>query len=147
MGRESHGLVQPGPECEALTAHLIEELHQLVDGRSGKPMVSEVVRTRDLDLGENAGDLPDLTVRWAIASPTSIESSTVGRIDPVYTSHKGHHYFNTTGFFLATGPGVVPGVFNNSVKLEDFAPTIASLLGAPLGDTDGVPFAAVFRVH
>jgi hypothetical protein len=108
-------------------------------------MVSEVVRTRDLDLGEDAGELPDLTVRWAIASPTSIESSTVGRIDPVYTSHKGHHDINMTGVFLATGPGIVPGALNNPVKLEDFAPTIANLLGAPLGDTDGVPFAADFR--
>ena len=43
VGRESHGLVQPGPEYEAFTEHLIEELHKLVDGRSGKPMVSEVV--------------------------------------------------------------------------------------------------------
>lgn len=143
VGRESDGLVQPGPECEAFTEHLIEELHQLVDGRSGKPMVSEVVRTRNLDLGENAGDLPDLIVRWAIASPTSIESSTVGRIDPVYSSRKGDHDINMTGVFLATGPRVMPGALNNSVKLEDLAPTIASLLGAPLEDTDGVPIAAV----
>ena len=145
VGREAHGLVQPGPECEAFTEHLIEELHQLVDGRSGKSMVSEVVRTCHLDLGEYASDLPDLVVRWAISSPTSIESPTVGRIEPLYTSHKGHHRIDTPGVFLATGPGVVPGALDNPVKLEDFAPTIAGLLGAPLGDTDGVPLAEVVR--
>ena len=143
VGRESHGLVQPGPECEAFTEHLIEELHQLVDGRSGKPMVSEVVRTRDLDLGENAGNLPDLIVRWAITSPTSIESPTVGRVDPVYGSSKGDHNSDMTGFFLATGPGVIPGALNNPVKLEDFAPTISNMLGDSLEVTDGVPIAAV----
>ena len=123
--------------------HLIGELHQLVDGRSRKPMVSEVIRSRDLDFGGNAGDLPDLIVRWALASPTSIESPTVGRIDPVYSSRRGEHDVKMTGFFLATGPGVVPGALNHPVKLEDFAPTIASLLGASLDDTDGAPIAAV----
>ena len=143
MGRESHGLVQPGPECEALTEHLIEELHRLVDGRSGEPMVSEIIRCRELDLRGIGDDSPDLIVRWALTSPASIESPTVGRIDPVYRSQKGDHDINMTGVFLATGPGVTPGALNNSVKLEDFAPTIASLLGAPLEYTDGVPIAAV----
>ena len=102
-------------------------------------MVSEVLRSCDLDAGGDAGDLPDLVVCWAISSPTSIESPTVGRIAPVYTSHKGHHCIDRPGFFLASGPGVVPGALDSPAKLVDFAPTIASLLGAALEDTDGVP--------
>ena len=143
VGRESNGLVQPGPECEEFMEHLTEELHRLVDGRSGKPLVSEVLRSCDLDLSENAGASPDLIVRWALASPTSIESPTVGRIDPVYSSKKGEHEADLTGFLLAAGPGVVPGALDHPVKFEDFAPTVASLLEVSLDDTDGVPIAAV----
>ena len=45
------------------------------------------------------------------------------------------------GVFLATGPGVMPGALDKSVKLEDITATIGSLLGAPLEDTDGVTIA------
>jgi predicted AlkP superfamily phosphohydrolase/phosphomutase len=143
VGRESHGLVQPGQECEEFMEHLIGELHQLVDGRSGKPMVAEIIRSRDLDLGGNADDWPDLIIRWALASSVSIESPTVGRIDPVYSSRKGEHDVEMTGLFLAIGPEVVPGAIGHPVKMEDFAPTIASLLEVSLDDTDGAPIAEI----
>jgi predicted AlkP superfamily phosphohydrolase/phosphomutase len=143
VGRESHGLVQPGQEREEFLEHLIGELHQLVDGRSGKPMVAEIVRSRDLDLSGNTDDLPDLIVRWAVASSVSIKSPTVGCINPVYSSRKGEHDVNMTGLFLATGPEVVPGALSHPVKMEDFAPTIASLLEVSLDDTDGAPIAEI----
>ena len=147
VGREPHGLVQPGQEYEELIEHLIEEFHQLVDGRSGKPMVAEVIRSRDLDLGGSVDDWPDLIVRWALTSSVSIESPTVGSVHPVYSSRKGEHDVEMTGFFFATGPEVLPGVLDHPAKMEDFAPTIASLLGMSLDETDGTPIAEICGSH
>jgi hypothetical protein len=39
--------------------------------------------------------------------------------------------------FLAVGPGVVAGASSSPVAVEDFAPTIAHLLGVPLDGFDG----------
>ena len=62
---------------------------------------------------------------------------------PVSTPSPIRRAVRMTGVFLAAGPGIQPGALKDSVLLEDFAPTIAGLLGEKLTETDGVPIAAV----
>ena len=69
----------------------------------------------------------------------------MGSVAPAYSSRKGDHPISMTGVFLATGPSVHPGALDGPVQLEDFAPTIAGLLGETLQETDGVPIAAVLN--
>jgi predicted AlkP superfamily phosphohydrolase/phosphomutase len=148
-GREADGLVQPGREYEEFVAKLIDDLHQLRDGRSGEPIVGEVERAAEIDHEGYAGELPDLIVRWARSSFAWVESPKVGRIEPsLLGGRTGDHSPEMLGMFFAVGPSVAPGRIE-TVRLEDFAPTIARLLGLPPGDTDGsaIPALGVDRVN
>ena len=140
-GRESRGLVQPGEDYEKVVAHIENELHQLVDGRSGKPLVERVIRRQEINYEGFAGSPPDLVIEWAVKAPEWIESPTVGRLDPIYYNRLGDHRMQ--GFFIAAGPTITPGQLNAPVRMEDFAPTIARMIDLPVGDTDGTPIVAL----
>lgn len=143
-GRESGGIVRPGDDYEKFVRQLVDDLHGLRDGRSGEPIVAEVVRSTDLDCAGYAGELPDLIVRWSKASLSWIESPKVGRLETlVFDGRTGDHDPAMRGIFFATGVSVPPGLLSDPVRLEDFAPTISSLLGAPPGETEGAPIAAI----
>lgn len=64
VGRESHGLVRPGPEREALCDYLISALNELADPDSGTPIVESVWRTEEVFSGPHNERLPDLFVEW-----------------------------------------------------------------------------------
>jgi predicted AlkP superfamily phosphohydrolase/phosphomutase len=141
-GREAGGIVQPGAQCDRVVAELTHDLHQLRDGRSGEPMVAQVLSVRDVDYTGYDGEMPDLIVRWAKASVWWIESPKIGRIDPVLSRGRtGDHDPAMQGLFCAVGPRIPPGPLASPVRLEDFAATISSRLGLRLGDTEGQPIA------
>ena len=141
-GRESQGRVHPGEHHDAVASHLIEELHQLRDGGTGKPLVARVVPSEEIDFTGYAGSTPDFIVEWAEKSPKWIESPTVGRIEPVYIRGRtGDHRMD--GIFFCCGPATDPGELETPVHLEDFAPTIARMMSLPIGETDGTPIDAI----
>ncbi|MBI1818550.1 MAG: alkaline phosphatase family protein [Deltaproteobacteria bacterium] len=143
-GRETTGMVQPGRQCAELIEQLTYDLHQLRDGRSGDPIVAEIVSSADMDFTGYVGEFPDLIVRWSKASLSWIESPKIGRIEPVVVSGRsGDHDPSMRGIFFAAGPHVTPGLLPDPVRLEDFAPTISSLLGIQLPDTEGRAIPAV----
>lgn len=140
-GRENHGLVEPGEQYDAVVEHLSRELHALTDGRTGKPLVERIIRQEDLDLTGYDGNPPDLIVQWAVMDPPWIQSPTLGRIDPIYNNRAGDH--RMLGFMMAAGPTVRPGQLDHTVALEDFASTIAGLLGLDVAETDGAPIQSI----
>ena len=138
VGREPDGLLRPGAECEEFCERLIADLHDLVEPVSGRPLVREVLRCRDLFPGEYAATLPDLLVRWNRDTPiTGAASPKVGRIvrEDTTTRRTGDH--RPEGLYFLRGPGIEPGVMREPVRAEDFAPTMAALLGMDLPDVDG----------
>ncbi len=141
-GRESQGRVHPGKHYEAVSSHLIEELHQFRAGGTVEPWVARVVPSEEIDFTGYAGTPPDFVVEWAVKSPKWIESQTVGRFDPVYRSGRtGDHRMD--GVFFTSGPTTDPGELETPVHLEDFAPTIARMMGLPIGETEGTPIDAI----
>jgi len=137
-GREPDGLLQPGAECEAFCDSLIADLHELVEPLTGHPVVREVLRCRDLFPGEHADDLPDLLVRWNRETPIGgVASPKIGRIvrEDTSTPRTGDH--RADGLYFLRGPGAEAGVMRDSARAEDFAPTMAALLGVDLADVDG----------
>lgn len=142
VGREPTGILLPGPATDDFCARLIRDLHELVDPASGRPLVKEVLRAAELFPGEHASELPDLLVRWHRDGPiTGAASDRIGEIrrDDQSTRRTGDH--RPEGFFFARGPGIDPGLRSAPVHAEDFAPTIAALLGVELADVDGRSFA------
>jgi predicted AlkP superfamily phosphohydrolase/phosphomutase len=138
VGREPSGLVRPGDECDEFCARLIADLHELVDPASGRPLVREVLQSKDVFLGDHSGDLPDLLVRWHRDWPiTGAASSKIGKIvrEDETTRRTGDH--RPEGLFFILGPGIPPGACSEAVRTEDFAPTMAALLDVDLPDVDG----------
>ncbi len=143
-GREPAGRVDPGAEFDATCADLAEGLLELRDPDTGTRLVKEVLRSRDLFHGDALDRLPDLIVRWHRERPIRGASSeraglVTGR--DTETLRSGDH--RPGGLFVARGPGLASGSESAPVATQDFAPTIASLLGVELAHLDGSTIAAL----
>jgi predicted AlkP superfamily phosphohydrolase/phosphomutase len=145
VGREPKGLVAPGTEFDTLCQRLSEELLSIIDVVSGKPLVKRVIKVADAYSGPRLPDLPDLLVDWNREAPISrIRSAKIGTMEQVYQLNRtGDH--RPRGAFFASGLTLAPRKINGLVSVNDFAPTIAQLLGTSLAGTDGVPIAALER--
>lgn len=145
VGREPAGRVNPGDEFEAYCAALTADLMDIVDVDTGKKLVRRVIRCPDHYAGEHLDFLPDLLVEWNRETPINgAASPKIGKIrKPVPESRSGDH--SPRCMVYCQGPGIAPGRIKQPVSLEDLAPTVASLLGASLGDVDGKPFLTVER--
>ena len=138
-GREPAGLVEPGPEYEALLAELTEELLALRDIKTGNPIVERVLRPQEIYPGPFSPLMPDLVVSWNAASAVNgLSSPRFGDIvDKPRVQHRsGLH--RAEGFFVAAGPSIPQGETVTRAHILDLAPTILSLLGyAPPSHLDG----------
>lgn len=128
-GREAAGTVDPG-EYRSVCGEISGLLQELVDPRTGSPVVERVTTMRD-DPGEDGGRLPDadLVVQWAAQPTDVVDSPRYGRIGPVPMRRSGDH--TSRGFFVAAGPGI-PAGRQRDCALVDLAPTLLGLLGAPI---------------
>ena len=138
-GRDPSGLVRPGEEFDSLCGRIANELRAVIDVDTGQPVISRVVRAKDVYEGPRLDDLPDLLIEWSPAPPAkAIASPSLGEIrgEHRYCRTGDHH---PRGLFVARGPGIAPGRLEEPVSIVDFAPTLAQLLAVPLSATDGQP--------
>jgi predicted AlkP superfamily phosphohydrolase/phosphomutase len=152
-GREPSGRLQPGTEADAFCRRLTEDLLAIIDDRTGRPLISSVVRTSELYSGEHLRALPDLLVEWSDDAPLGsttlgppgagrvrARSEAIGRVEGVNDyARTGEH--RAGGWLVAAGPGNSPGNLGRALSLLDVAPTAGALLGVPLQDVDGMPIA------
>lgn len=129
VGREQHGIVQPGEEYRQLCRDLTEGLKECVNADTGEPLVAEVVQTGETQAGDSLNRLPDLMVTWNRRNPIQVVSSPrIGRLKNDYPSLRtGDH--TPVGMFFSVGPGVQKKHLNDQVAVIDFAPSVSSLLG------------------
>lgn len=130
-GRDNGGLVDP-EDYNALVDDLEAFIREWRCARTGRPLVEETLRTRKTAL-DNTPNLPDadIVISWAKGAATDIvEHDKYGQIGPVPFFRLGDH--TTNGFILAKGPGIEGGRELNEGTTIDFAPTILSLMGAPV---------------
>jgi predicted AlkP superfamily phosphohydrolase/phosphomutase len=131
VGRETHGLVQPGTEYRALCANLREELLALKCPETNQDVVAEVAITADLYEGPFADELPDLIVEWSRRQPVAgMSSPRIGSV-PIPTIHGRTGDHTGAGLFLAAGAGLTPQRLERAVPIVDFAPTFTTMLGVP----------------
>jgi len=141
-GRERDGIV-PADQYEAVCAEIEERLHDLRDPRTGRPVVSEVLRTRSGPDDRTPGlPDPDLVVCWHSAAWDVVDSPAVGRIGPVPFGRTGSHV--NRGFIAVRGPGAEPGSRLPDGRVTDVAATVLDLVGAPpRRPIDGRPLIAL----
>lgn len=138
QGREQNGIVPPA-EYDRLCAQITEVLSHLQDGRTGKPLVKQVVRTRLSPLAE-ATKLPepDLIVVWEEIPTDLVDSPELGRIGPITYNRPGGHREN--GFLMAKGSGIKAGSKLSQGRAIDLGATILDFMGAKIPDYfDGQP--------
>lgn len=144
IGREAQGLVAPeafGEVCAQLIASLLE----LVNARTGRPIVREVIRVRhdpfDADPRQPPADL--IVVCHEDGAVDVVDSPRIGRIGPVpyfrSSSHQAHGAV-LHNVMYASGPGIAGGrSLPGPGRLEDIPATILALLGlAQPPEFDGV---------
>ncbi len=132
-GREPDGIVEPGPEADAVIDDVIARLRALTDPETGAPLIGDVWRKEELYSGPFSGRAPDITFL-----PRDMSDKALGTVD--FTSHRfvepvygntGDHRMN--GIFFMNGDGVRAGAPVDTGNLIDVAPTILHYLG------EGVP--------
>lgn len=139
VGREAHGIVQPGADYQALCRQLREALMALVDPHTGEPIVAEVYASAECYSGPYLDELPDLLVEWRRSGPVrAMASPRIGTIQvPPMRGRTGDH--TREGFFIATGPGEPAGELTRTLPIVDFTATIAAVLGVDHARYEGQP--------
>ncbi|MEO0409839.1 MAG: alkaline phosphatase family protein, partial [Cyanobacteria bacterium P01_A01_bin.135] len=131
-GRESSGIVEPA-DYDSLCEQIIDMVYKLTDARTGKPIAKQVVRTRQ-HASEDDPKLPDadIVVIWNEAVTDVVDSPDLGRVGPLTHARAGSHLGE--GFMVLAGPDIPAGYEFEDMQAMDLAPTILSLMDAPLPD-------------
>ena len=148
-GREPNGALQPGAEADEFCDRLAADLTQMVDDRTGRPLVRRVIRTDTIYAGDQRDALPDLLVEWDDTTPldsSALGDSSRGRVrarsDATGVIEGVNDYARTGehrlgGWLVVSGPGIGAGRLERSISLLDIAPTACAMLGTELPDVDG----------
>ncbi len=130
QGRDRDGVVEP-QQYNALCAELTEILYDLQDGRTGKKIVKQVVKTRTVPLDDDP-KLPDadLVILWQEPVTDVVDSQRLGRVGPLTHCRAGGH--KSQGFLLAKGDHIPAGSDLSAGEAVDLAPTILSLMNAEI---------------
>jgi len=135
VGREPSGTVEPR-DAAAVLDQLTDDLLDIVNVATGRPVVRAVYRTDDY-YERGAGEcMPDLLVDWARDAPVeTVWSPKVGLLHGPYGLWRsGDH--TPGGLLLVAAPDVEPGE-GEPIGMIDIGPSIAARLGVELGDVDG----------
>ena len=129
-GREPNGVVAI-EKYDEICNDLIQKLYELVNPRTGKPVVKKVVRTRSTAT-DNDPKLPDadLVVIWHEQPTDVFEHPSLGRVGPVPYRRTGSH--RPRGFLTVCGPDIEAGTSLPDGHGVDLAPTILHLMNAPI---------------
>jgi predicted AlkP superfamily phosphohydrolase/phosphomutase len=131
-GREGQGRVSPA-DYDILCDKITEMLNALRNPRNGKPVVKEIIRTRQdrRTLGPHEPDA-DLVVVWQQPPADMVRSPTLGVLGPLPFRETGGH--RPEGFLIASGQGVAESSTFGPGEVIDLAPTVLSRLGLRVPD-------------
>lgn len=140
-GRERLGIVNPGPEYDALKKDLIAKFETLRDPDSGERVVRKVYPREEIFSGPYFDEAPDLVVGFERGYRVSWQTS-LGGIPPDVIEPNERRW---SADHCSVDPSEVPGVFfssravdSTSPGIEDVAPSILVKFGiAPPSDMDG----------
>jgi predicted AlkP superfamily phosphohydrolase/phosphomutase len=91
--------------------------------------------------------LPDILVIWDRMAPIrTVTSPKIGSVDATgLTTDRRTGDHRPAGRFFALAPDWPAQRLNSTVRAEDFAPTIAQILGVEPPDTDGQAISALLK--
>ncbi len=118
-GREGEGIVNPGPEKEALVREIASKLEQVTDPKTGERVVTKAYVTQDCYQGPQLEQAPDIVVGYNRGYRTAW-SAPLGRITKeVFEDNmdrwSGDHCMD---------PAVCPGILFSSEKIKAASPAL-----------------------
>ena len=134
-GREAQGIVNPGPEYDALKSELKTRLVQLTDPENGEHPVRRVLAREEIYRQFDPNSIPDLVVTnndgYRVSWQTSLGGIPKDLIEPNKQVWSGDH--------CSVDPELVKGIFFYNHRLQtdrapyiaDIYPTVLGLLGVP----------------
>lgn len=138
-GRDPFGIVKPGEEYDALLRLITEALKQLVDPKTGKPVVARVTRPDKVFYGSLVERAPDLMVEWT--NHEYMVTEQFQRDDAIFVDRmrKGMNWPTTgshrhEGVLIAAGPGIRAAGEIDNITQFDLLPTWLRLLNQTLPD-------------
>jgi predicted AlkP superfamily phosphohydrolase/phosphomutase len=144
-GRDSHGIVLPGDEYEAVCKQLMADLGDVKNAETGEPLIAEIQLVQEHYSGEALEYLPDILVTWNQNEPISAASSPkIGTVDTtglITDWRTGDH--KPGGRFFGVAPDWPHRKLNDPVNAADFVPTMAELAAVDLLRTDGKVISAL----
>ncbi|HEY7481359.1 MAG TPA: alkaline phosphatase family protein [Gemmatimonadales bacterium] len=138
-GREKEGIVDP-KDAAGVIAELDAALRGFRDIESGRPVIQGTVNVDELVPPDapRRRFLPDLIVLWdpphPVGDSSGVVSESFGEIRwPKGRKHASGRSGNHTphGWFIAKGPGILPGASSRTYDTADLIPTVFRWLGAP----------------
>jgi predicted AlkP superfamily phosphohydrolase/phosphomutase len=138
MGREPHGMVQPGEEYEQIRDRLRSELEGLQDPTTGLGVVSKVYLREEIFSGPHVEEAPDMI--FSIGEGPFVPRPWLSSrriFEPIWSKGwTGDH--REQGIFVAAGSNLRPGVNLSAHSILDIAPTVLWAMGLPIpSDMDG----------
>ncbi|HJT17429.1 MAG TPA: alkaline phosphatase family protein [Thermoanaerobaculia bacterium] len=129
-GREAQGIVNPGPEYDALKAELKKSLLSMTDPETGEHPVRRVLAREEIYRQFDPNMIPDLFVTnndgYRVSWQTSLGGIPKDLIEPNKQTWSGDH--------CSVDPEIVKGIFFYNRKLStDRAPYIADIYPTVLG--------------
>jgi predicted AlkP superfamily phosphohydrolase/phosphomutase len=128
-GREPKGIIASPGEYGQVTRELADALRMLVNPRTGRGAVREVVSTDEVFPGKRRSHLPDLIVVWEDeAAITELSGPGIGTVGaPSPDGRTGTH--TPPGFALLRVPSGLRGEVREGGGVVDIAPTVLDHFG------------------
>ncbi len=130
-GREKYGIVQTGPEKDALLDELVQKLEQVIDPDTGERVISKAYKTKDCYQGSEVENAPDLIIGYNKGYRASWQT-TLGKFPKVFFEDNTDKWSGDHCMDTALLPGIL--FCSEKVALEhpalyDIAPTILKIYG------------------
>jgi predicted AlkP superfamily phosphohydrolase/phosphomutase len=154
-GLKPAGIVEPA-DYKTLIEFIIQELRELKDPRTGKPIIARIYRRDEIFHGPFSNEAADLILDWwsedslfstqpSFRKDTSKPAVMIREHRPSRDSEwGGTHRLN--GIFIGRGPVFKAAAQVENAQLIDLAPTLLYLLGLPVAeDMDGKVLTHAFQ--
>jgi predicted AlkP superfamily phosphohydrolase/phosphomutase len=131
MGREKYGIVQPGPEKEALLNELVEKLEKVIDPKTGERVITKVYKAEDCYQGSEVENAPDLIIGYNKGYRASWQTA-LGKFPKVLLEDNTDKWSGDHLIDMALLPGILfcsEKVTLKKPALYDIAPTILKIYG------------------
>jgi len=145
-GRDSKGIVNKGPEYEALKNEIITLLTNLGKdiGINIRVNVFDPQKTYRGKYTDVAPDIIFTINNWECVILNDFHADFLYKNEPYSNRHTGSHRME--GIFLAYGPDIKKGVEIKNLQIYDIAPTILYMFDIPIpSDIDGKILKEMFK--